>query len=143
MQETPAAAADESAKTVVAAPEVAEAPVEAIVEPAAAVADELQDSEAPAAPAPSAPVSEEPAQQGAAAHQAETTVRAANDPRRNPRHIDTVDVQTSRRETPLPEPLDTAQPAAVAYKPKDYPRAANDPRSRAQAATGDVNATQN
>lgn len=54
--------------------------------------------------------------------------RATNDPRVNPHPVGVIDIRSSVRERPLPEPLDTAKAPLVAQQPSDYKRPANDPR---------------
>ena len=85
----------------------------------------------------------EPAATEVAAPKTEEPARPSNDPRRNPKPVATVTINTEVREPSTAAPLDTTQPAAVSLEPSDHTRPANDPRSKQGGAPQNAAPTSN
>ncbi len=71
---------------------------------------------------------------------ADAITRASNDPRRQPKPVKGIAIQTLRPTPTLSAPLHTDQPSPVAQIHVEFRRPANDPRSKSQAGGQNSNA---
>ncbi|WP_295798212.1 ribonuclease E [uncultured Microbulbifer sp.] len=130
------AAQEESAEVEVAAEAEPQAP--AAEAQAAPVAEKAEVATAEEAAAETA----EPAAKAVVASEPGQPTRASNDPRINPRPLESLEIVTERRSLGELRPLDTAQPAAIEHSPRALQRPANDPRvargDKAEAAENDA-----
>ena len=60
----------------------------------------------------------------------ETPLRPSNDPRKNPKPVGQIQIESVSHETSTSRPLDTTEAAQVTVQPSDHVRPANDPRAK-------------